>query len=272
MTLVDVTTPTRIPNGNGNGYQLAVTPGWRQGRGAYGGLCVASLVRALEDRIGDPARKLRSLTAELPGPVEAGTADITVDILRAGSSVTTARASLAQNGEVKTHAVGVFAASRRSAGDLAWQELERPQAPGWADVPAMPPTSSKGPFGPPEFTQHFEYRVVEGIPLSGKPARTLGWVRAREPGDLRDGAFLAATIDAWWPAAMVRMPQIRPLATITYTLELVRDLDGLDPAAPLLYRGTVPVFGDGYFLETRELWGEDGRLLALNHQTFAVIA
>lgn len=268
MTLVDVTTPTRTANG----YQLTVPPGWRQGRGAYGGLCVASLVRALEDRIADPARKLRSLTAELPGPVEAGTAEIAVDILRAGSSVSTARASLAQNGEVKTHAVGVFAASRAATGGLAWQELEPPRAPAWAEVAAMPPTSSKGPFAPPEFTQHFEYRVVEGIPLSGKPALTLGWVRAREPGELRDAAFLAATIDAWWPAAMVRMPTIRPLATITYTLELVGSVEGLDPAAPLLYRGTVPVFGDGYFLETRELWGEDGRLLALNHQTFAVIA
>ncbi|MDX2092103.1 MAG: thioesterase family protein [Kofleriaceae bacterium] len=268
MTLVEVTSPTRTANG----YELTVAPGWQQGRGAYGGLCVASLVRALEERIADPARKLRSLTAELPGPVNAGSADITVDILRAGNSVTTARASLAQRGEVKTHAVGVFAASRRSAAGLAWQELAPPQAPPWNALMPMPPTSSTGPFGPPEFTQHFEYRVVEGIPLSGKPAVTLGWVRAREPGALRDAAFLAAMIDAWWPAAMVRMPTIRPFATITYTLELLGDLAGLDPDAPLLYRGTVPVFGDGYFLETRELWGEDGRLLARNHQTFAVIA
>jgi len=34
----------------------------------------------------------------------------------------------------------------------------------------------------------------------------------------------------------------------------------------------VPVCADGYFLETRELWGEDGRLLAINQQTFAIIA
>jgi len=27
----------------------------------------------------------------------------------------------------------------------------------------------------------------------------------------------------------------------------------------------------GYFVETRELWTETGRLIATNHQTFAII-
>ena len=67
---------------------------------------------------------------------------------------------------------------------------------------------------------------------------------------------------------MTRMAAPRPLATIAYTLDIVGGVAG---DAPLLYRGTVPVAGDGYFLETRELWTEDGRLVAINHQTFAVI-
>jgi acyl-CoA thioesterase len=44
-----------------------------------------------------------------------------------------------------------------------------------------------------------------------------------------------------------------------------------DPDAPLLYRATAPVCADGYYLETRELWGADGRLVAINHQTIAII-
>jgi hypothetical protein len=78
-------------------------------------------------------------------------------------------------------------------------------------------------------------------------------------------------IDVWWPAFMVRSRAPRPLATIAYTLELFDRLDGLDPDVPLAYRGVVPVCGDGYFVETRELWGADGRLVARNHQTFAII-
>jgi hypothetical protein len=103
--------------------------------------------------------------------------------------------------------------------------------------------------------------------MRGQP---IGWVRPREPGAARDAAFVAAMIDAWWPAVLARAKTFRPLATIGFTLELVDDPRDLGDA-PLLYRGTVPIAGDGYFLETRELWTEDGRLLALNHQTFAVI-
>ena len=88
----------------------------------------------------------------------------------------------------------------------------------------------------------------------------------RIPGAVRDAAFVAALIDAWWPAALVRTSP-RPLATIAYTLDLLADPAVIDDT-PVLYRGTVPVAADGYFVETRELWTADGRLLALNHQTF----
>jgi hypothetical protein len=126
----------------------------------------------------------------------------------------------------------------------------------------------------PEFARHFEYRVVEGGPFSGGAARTAGWIRPRVPvaPGQRDAGYVAALADAWYPAAMVRATAPRPMATSAFTLELVGDLGGLDPEAPLLFRGTAPVCAGGYFLETRELWGEDGRLVAVNHQTFAVIA
>ena len=87
----------------------------------------------------------------------------------------------------------------------------------------------------------------------------------------RNTAFIAAVIDAWWPAAFNRLTALRPMATIAFTLDIMGNLDGLDPEAPLLHCATSPVCADGYFLETRELWGEDGRLVAINHQTFAII-
>ena len=254
------------PTASGDGFALDVPAGWRQGRGAFGGLCIASLIRAIDARVGDPARRVRAVTAELPGPVDAGRADIAVDVLRAGNSVTTVRAALSQGGAIKTHAVATIASPRKSA-DVAWQDLAPPVAPAWTDVAPLP-------IDPmfPEFAQHFEYRIVEGIPGSGAAARAIGWVRARRPGAARDSAFIAAMCDVWWPASLVRFTRFRPAATIVYTLDIVGTFDGLDPDAPLLYRGTVPVLHEGYFLETRELWGIDGRLVAINQQTFAVIA
>lgn len=265
-SLSEVCTPDPV----GDRYALEVPPGWRMGRGAFGGFVVAALVRAIEHRAGDPSRRLRSITAELPAPVEPGSVEIAVETLRRGNNVSTLRAALSQHGEIRSHAVAVLAAARGGAGaePVAWNDLAPPAAPAWTEVAPLGTDRGTGPW--PEFAQHFEFRIIEGIPGSGA-RRALGWVRPRDSGPRRDAAFIAALIDAWFPVAFVRLPAMRPMATIAFTLDIAGGLDGLDPDAPLLYRATAPVCSDGYALETRELWGADGRLVALNHQTFVII-
>ena len=253
-TLHDATTPR-------DGI-LHVRDGWRQGRGAYGGLTIAAAIRAIEQRVADPRRSLRSVTAQIPAPTLAGEVQVEVDVLRSGSAVSFARAALRQDGEVTTHAVAVLAAAREHGDPLSWCHLAAPAAPSWRSLephPGMPW---------PEFGQHFEYRIVTGIPFSGGGPDTIGWVRARDPGAARDAAYVAAMIDVWYPAVLAGMTAMRPMGTTAYTLDV---LELPDDHAPLLYRGTVDVARDGYFLERRELWTEDGRLLAINHQTFTVI-
>ncbi len=259
-TLAEATSPRR----DGERILFEVLPGWRQGRGAYGGLVVAGLVRAIELHVGDPRRVVRSVTAELPGAVEPGTVELAVETLRAGKHMSTVRAGLAQGGEIRSHAVAILAETRAAA--VAWNTLPRPEAPAWSQLENL-----STQFAWPEFAQHFEYRLAAGVPFSNTAAQTIGWVRPRDPGAPRDAAFIAAVIDAWWPSVLNRFTSFRPMATIAFTLDVVGNLAGLDPAAPLLYRGTAPVCADGYFLETRELWGEDGRLVAVNQQTFAII-
>jgi acyl-CoA thioesterase len=259
-SLTDVCTPRPV----GGHYQLDVPSGWRQGRGAFGGLVIAALIRAIEHRMADPARKVRSVTAELPGAVEAGTVDIAVDALRHGKNLSTLRAALTQDGEVRSHAVAILATTRAHAQSTAWNDLTPPEMPSWAEVA---PLNQSGI----EFSHHFEYRHVDGAMLSGGPARILGWIRPRDPGPARDAAYIAAMADAWWPATFTRLTAPRPMATIGYTLDIVAGVEGLDPMAPMAYRAHVPVCHDGYFLENRELWGGDGRLVALNQQTFAII-
>jgi acyl-Coa thioesterase superfamily protein/acyl-CoA thioesterase superfamily protein len=264
----DASTPRRV----GEGYQLDIAEGWRQGRGAFGGLMVGALIHAIEQHLGDPARTVRSVTAEIPGPVEHGTVDIAAETLRHGKTVSTVRAALSQHGEVRSHAVAILAAARAGSAasvDGSWNELTRPEAPSWTTVAplAMGGRSGRGP----EFAQHFEYRVLEGIPMSGGAARCLGWVRPHDRSTVRDASYIAAMIDAWWPVALARFSAMRPMATIAFTLEIAGGVGGLDPEAPLLYRATAPVATEGYCLETRELWSEDGRLVAINHQTFMII-
>src|SRR4029079_15159187 len=126
-SLADVCTPRPV----GDHFSLDVPAGWRQGRGVFGGRGVGALIRAIEQRLGDPARKVRSVTAELPGPVEAGSVEIAVEALREGKSVSTLRAQLSQHGEVQSHAVAILGAARPGRAALAWNDLTAPESPRW---------------------------------------------------------------------------------------------------------------------------------------------
>ncbi len=219
-SLSDVCTPRPA----GDHYQLDVVDGWRMGRGAFGGLVVAALIHAIEQRVADPARRVRSVTAELPGPVEAGTVDIAVETLRRGNNVSTVRAALSQHGEIRSHAVAVLATARTPSGAAApitWNDLTPPTAPAWSELTPLAMDRPGGPGGRsgpwPEFAQHFEYRPVESVPGSAGPPRAIGWVRARDPGPGRGAGLIAALVDAWWPVAFARLGP-RPMATIAFTL------------------------------------------------------
>ena len=235
---------------------------WQQGRGAFGGLVTGIMIRALEQVA--PDRPLRSLTAELCGPLQAGAADIVVEILRAGNAVTTAAVRLVQHGEVQAHGVGVLGKHRISATQTLIAPPKALATP-WRDVPPAPLTNFA-----PTFAEHAELRVIGPLPFTGgSEARLEGWVRWKHPGTRRDAAFLAACADSYWPArfAIERAP--RPMATIAFTFQPLAPAPQGDAA--IFYRAAMLAEDAGYCVEQRELWSETGELLALNQQTFVVI-
>jgi acyl-CoA thioesterase len=259
--LVSVTTPTRLAEDR---FQAEVPDGWQQGRGAFGGLVLGNLVRAIQAFDAAPDRPLRSLTAQICGPVLVGPNPIHVERLRTGTGVSTIAARMERDGEVLAHAVGIL--GRRRGDDTDFCDLAPPVMPPWRELaPAVM-------RGVPTFASFFEYRVTGAVPFSGdaEPVAS-GWVRPREAGPVRDAAWLTALIDAWWPAILSRFTAPRPIATLAFTLELFDGVDGLDPEAPLFYRARGAAARAGYLVEMRELWGEDGRLIALNQQTIAII-
>ena len=262
-------TPSRLGPGV---FRADVPDGWQQGRGAFGGLVIGNLVSAIvASDVADPAegarpRTLRSLTAELCGPVPVGESTIRVECLRAGTGVTTLAARLEHEGEVLAHAVGVL--GRRRAEGTDFCDVPRPTMPPWREVEPVP---LRAPFAP-TFAQFFEFRPLGALAFSGgADAVTSGWVRPLDPGPVRGVAYVAALVDAWWPAMLTRFTEPRPIGTIAFTLELLDDLAGLDAEAPLFHSARVIAARGGYMVELRELWGEDGRLVALNQQTIAII-
>jgi len=245
---------------DGPGRFLADIPdGWQQGRGAYGGLALGLLARAMAV----PDRPLRSFTAALPAPTPVGPARIAVERLREGTGVTTVESRLIAGDGVTAHAVGIFGRAREAAG---WNTVRRPDVPPAAEVPEVVDFSFA-----PRFTAHWHYHLVGPVPFGGGAPEVVGWLRARGGGLARDAAFLVAAADVWWPAAFSAWTVPRPMATVAFTLQILVDPGEIDPGEPLLHVGRTEVMFDGYTAERRELWTADGRLACINQQTFAVL-
>ena len=249
------------PSGAGR-FAVQFPDGWHQGRGLFGGVVTAVLVRALEASA--PDRPLRSLTAELCGPTQPGPAELQVETLRVGNAVSTVAVRLVQAGQVQAHAVGVLGQDRGTVADRTL--LAAPEPSDWR---SLEPLDLKPPMSP-DFAQHLEFRCLT-MPFTGGRPEVSGWVRPRRPGRARDAAYLAGCIDAYWPAEFTCLEAPRPVATIAFTFQPLGDFIGLDPDAPLYFRSMVAASRGGYDVELRELWGHDGRLLALNQQTICII-
>ncbi|MEC9399935.1 MAG: thioesterase family protein [Myxococcota bacterium] len=246
-----------------------VPQGWQQGRGVFGGLVLAALVRAMEEAVaGETPLPLRTITATLCGATVPGEATIEIEFLRLGSNTTTIAAKLIQEGELRTHIVGLFGKDR-GVGELGdWKTLQAPELPWHEEIPIAP---MKPPLAP-MFTQFMNFQPTSHFPFTGgDELKSLGWVRVKNPGEDRGAPYIAAHADAWWPTMLATLDSFRPLATVTFTLELFEDFDMENLDAPMIHRAEAVASRGGYFAEFRELWGADGRLLALNQQTFCVI-
>lgn len=259
-TFHDVSTPVREAD---DAFAWTAPAGWLQGRATFGGLVLAAMTRAMEATAAQPDRRPRSLTAELAGPVQAGATRIRVERLREGRGVSTMSAKLEQNGETLVQASLALAKDRAS--DAPAPAVACPDAPDWRDVPAV---AEDFPLTP-EFMRHFEVRFLPPLPFSGEVAETFGYLRARRPGPARDAALVVAYADVWMPAIYTLFPAPRPMATVSFSLTFLAPLPEGDE--PLLLRARALGVNDGFVAEVSELFDAAGRLVAVNHQTRAII-
>jgi hypothetical protein len=241
-----------------------IPDGWQQGRGAFGGLVLATLLRAIERSEPDRARVARTIIGDLAGPVAPGEIEIRVIPVRCGSNQTNARAELLQKGEVMALASAVLSTPRPRGMDL------RPRAtpPPFADTPVVP----MAPPRTPVFTQHYDYRAVGGGPFGVRAEPWVdGWVREKIAPSVIDAPALVGLLDSFWPAFFSVTPVVRPMATVSFTAEIMCDPGALDPNAPLFYRSRTLCDHEGFQLETRDLFTATGDVVAMNQQTFAVL-
>jgi acyl-coenzyme A thioesterase PaaI-like protein len=249
-----------------NEFVAQIPDGWQQGRGAFGGLVLGTMLRAMEKVEPEAARVARTLSGDLCGPVLPGEARIVTEVLRRGKNQTNVRASLRQDGNVIATTTAVLSAPRKAA--LPPRTHARPPVAPWEGVDVAP----IGPPLAPVFAQHFEYRNTGPVPfVGGKEALAAGWIRPRVAPAKKDAPMVVALLDTWWPALLATTDGPRAVATISFTAEFLFDATTLTPEEPLHHVARVDVVQEGFFVEFRELWSARGDLVAMNQQTMALL-
>lgn len=256
---------TAIQDDGDGGYTGDVPDLWQQGKGAFGGVVVGILTRAIVASEEDRGRRLRSLTADLCAPALPGPVEVRRASLRRGASVSFVEARLTQNGGLVAHASAALA-SARAISPAAIRPAPPKRVP-WRDVPAVPVEPPLGPV----FARRYEYRSTGPLPfVGGAEAAAEGWIREKAAPSALDEAAIAGLLDAWWPTVFAVEAGPRAVATVGYTMQLLVDPRGLDPSEPLYFRARGVAGGDNFFVEMRELWSDDA-VVAMNQQTFALL-
>src|SRR5258708_3479207 len=133
-------------------------------------------MRALTERVGDPARAARSLTVHYVRPPANGAVEIDTEVVRAGRSLATLTARMRQDGEVVALATAAFSKARPS---LEFHD---------AAPPDVTPPDETAPSSWPEallppIARRFEYRPGSSEAMFAGEERAEGgaWLRLREP-------------------------------------------------------------------------------------------
>lgn len=245
-------------------FAAHIPDGWQQGAGAFGGIVLGALARAMDAAQADPTRRLRSLQGEVLAPVQPGEVEIDVELLRVGKGMSFADARMRAGDSVVARASAAFGAPRPMPVPVQAAPPE-PVDPETVEVFEAPP-----PFAP-VFTTHYEYRLLPPLPLTqGPDALANGFIRAHATPWRLDAPHMLGLLDAWLPALFTKLDAPRPSSTVSFMAELVVDPATLDPRAPLRHRAEARAAAEGYCVELRELWS-GSTLVALNQQVFAVI-
>ncbi len=264
-SFLDASTWTRLAPG---AYATTVDSGWSQGRGTFGGLIAASVVRACEETAGVEGGRLRSLHLHLCAPLAVGEARMFAKVERRSLALTFVSCRVLQRGKVVAFGGGSVGTDRAATLDLSTARMPEmagaSAAPVLGDVPLLPPFAKR----------HVEYRFAWGPPplSGGERAESGGWIRLREPSPL-DAAMAVALLDAWPPAVYTRVKTPHVMGTTALALHIVGELPpaGLPADTPWGLTVHSEHTQAGFSDEVNRLWTPSGELLAVARQIVTLV-
>jgi hypothetical protein len=250
-----------VVRGGPERFTAEVDPGWTVAGRPNGGYLLALVTRAALEAVGQPHPL--AVSAHFLAPAEPGAAELEVRRLRAGGRLSTARVTLAQEGQARLEAL------------VTAGRIDPDAAPGWrrASGPAgLPPVEACVPARP-ELPGGMRANLLDHVDLRIDPA-TAGWVAGRPGGRLEvrgwvrfsdgrapDPLALLQVVDALPPSSFdLGLPSWAP------TVELTVYLRGLPAPGWLACVVTGQLWQGGWFDEEAEVWDSAGNLVAQSRQ------
>jgi hypothetical protein len=259
---------------SGHGFDLAtavrggperwtaeVDPGWTVAGRPNGGYLLALAARAALEVAGQPHPL--AVSGHFLAPADPGPAEVEVRRLRAGRSLSTARATLLQEGAARLEAL------------VTAGRIDPDAAPGWrraAGPAGLAPVGQCVP-GRPELPGGLRANLLDHLDVRVDPA-TAGWAAGRPGGRLEMRGWVrfsdGRAVD---PLALLQVVDALPptsfdlgLASWAPTVELTVHLRGLPAPGWLACVVRGQLWQGGWFDEEAEVWDSAGRLVAQSIQ------
>lgn len=248
---------------------ITVGADWFQGRSLFGGVTAALMLAKLQ-HILDKPRRLRSLTVNFVGPVNAAEAvHLHARVLRVGKSVLQGEVHLTQGGDVLAVLLASFGEARESK---AVQTVSTP-APQWQPPQDLPTQRDLGGLEL-AFLHYLDLRWAEGAQAFGgaKRASFGAYTRFQNQSGAFTLAHLIALADGFPPAPSVLLDQIAPMSSLTWTLELLHEPQGISLDDFWQYEVHTDYAAEGYGHTEARMWDKNGVLTVISRQTVTVFA
>lgn len=247
--------------------RITVGADWSQGRSLFGGVTAALMLVKLQ-HILDKPRRLRSLTVNFVGPVNAAE-ELYLDarVLRVGKSVVQGEVYLTQGGDVLAVLLASFGQARPSK---AVQTASIP-APQWQPPQDLPTQRDLGGLEL-AFLHYLDLRWAKGAQaFSGAGRASFGaYTRFQNQAGGFTLAHLIALADGFPPAPSVLLDQIAPMSSLTWTLELLHEPHNITLDDFWQYEVHTDYAAEGYGHTEARMWDKNGVLTLISRQTVTV--
>jgi acyl-CoA thioesterase len=242
-------------------WGVEVDPGWTVAGRPNGGYLLALVARAAMGAVDQPHPL--AVSGHFLAPADPGPGEVEVRRLRTGRSLSTARATLIQEGQARLEAL-VTAGRIDPEAAAGWRRASGP--PELPPVEACVPGQTEMPNGMrADLLEHLDLRLdpaTSGWAL-GRPAGRLemrGWVRFHD-GRPADPLALLQAVDALPPTSFEL-----GLASWAPTVELTVYLRGVPAPGWLACVVRGQLHRAGWFDEEAEVWDTAGQLVAQSRQ------